>query len=97
MSFAIRSRASRRPYSHPYYHRSILDITFKMESSVKHLQLILDESATTGQLVIYFRKTLPLHLNLFQTVPRQPAGSVFGVFENYQSDDSSCIIQWSDG
>ena len=40
MGFAIRSRASRRPYSYPYYHCSILDITFKMESSVKHLQLI---------------------------------------------------------
>ena len=40
MSFVIRSRASRRPYSYPYYHCSILDITFKMESSVKHLQLI---------------------------------------------------------
>ena len=40
MGFAIRSCASRRPYSYPYYHCSILDITFKMESSVKHLQLI---------------------------------------------------------
>ena len=41
MGFAIRSRASRRPYSYPYYHCSILDITFKMESSVKDLQLII--------------------------------------------------------
>ena len=40
MSFAIRSSASRQPYSYPYYHCSTLDITFKMESSVKHLQLI---------------------------------------------------------
>ena len=40
IGFAIRSRASCRPYSYPYYHCSILDITFKMESSVKHLQLI---------------------------------------------------------
>ena len=40
MGFAIRSRALRRPYSYPYYHCSILDITFKMESSVKDLQLI---------------------------------------------------------
>ena len=39
MGFAIRSRASRRPHSYPYYHCNILDITFKMESSVKHLQL----------------------------------------------------------
>ena len=38
--FPIRSRSSRRPYSYPYYHCSILDITFKMESSIKHLQLI---------------------------------------------------------
>ena len=40
MGFAIRSRASRRSHSYPYYHCSVLDITFKMESSVKHLQLI---------------------------------------------------------
>ena len=40
MGFAIRSRASRRPHSYPYYHCNILDITFKMESSVKHLRLI---------------------------------------------------------
>ena len=40
MGFAIRSSASRQPYSYPYYHCSTLDITFKMESSVKHLQLI---------------------------------------------------------
>ena len=38
MGFAVRSRASRRPHSDPYYHCNILDITFKMESSVKHLQ-----------------------------------------------------------
>ena len=40
MGFAIRSLASRRPHSYPYYHCNILDITFKMESLVKHLQLI---------------------------------------------------------
>ena len=43
MGFAIRSRASRRSHGYPYYHCNILDITFKMESSVKHLQLIFGQ------------------------------------------------------
>ena len=40
MSFAVRSRASRRPHSYPYYHCNMLDSTFKMESSVNYLQSI---------------------------------------------------------
>ena len=40
MGFAVRSRASRRPHIYPYHHCNILNITFKMESSVKHLQSI---------------------------------------------------------
>ena len=43
MGFAIRSPASRRTHSYPYYHCYFLDITFKMESSVKHLQLIFGQ------------------------------------------------------
>ena len=40
MGFAVRSRASRRPHIYPYYHCNILNITLKMESSVKHFQSI---------------------------------------------------------
>ena len=40
MGFTVRSRASRRPHIYPYHHCNILNITFKMESSVKHLQSI---------------------------------------------------------
>ena len=84
MGFAVRSRASRRPhiYPRPYYHCNILNSTFKMESSVRRLQSILDGNETTDQLVTYFRKTLTSHLDLFQTVPRQPASSVLGVFKS---------------
>ena len=40
IGFAVRSRSSRRPHIYPYYHCNILNITFKMESPVKHLQSI---------------------------------------------------------
>ena len=56
------------------FDRNVLNIAFKMELS------LMDESATTDQLVTYFRKTLTSHLDLFQTVRRQPPTTVFGVF-----------------
>ena len=40
MGLAVRSRASRRPHIYPCYHCNVLNITFKMESSVKPLQSI---------------------------------------------------------
>ena len=40
MGFANRSRASRRPHIYPHYRCNILNSTFKMESSVRHLQSI---------------------------------------------------------
>ena len=56
------------------FDRNVLNITFKMEL------FLMDESATSDQLVAYFRKTLTSHLDLFQTVRRQPPRAVFGVF-----------------
>ena len=83
MGFAIRSSASRQPYSYPYYHCSTLDIKFKMESSVKHLQLIFGRKRNNRSTCHLFSQDADITSRSVSN--RSTSTSKLGVLESFKS------------